>query len=320
MFHKIILILTIICLCVPLIAQDSNDDDIFDVKFEQKSAKKAMLLSTLFPGAGQFYANPKSITTYLFPILEIGLWTGYFYYQNEGKKIEDDYEEYANKEIIGTYAEDVNFIYTDHNGNQIQIDIEAGDPIYRYDRRRQFFVQEDLIENSANSFYDNHFRLDETNTQHFYEDIGKYNKYIFGWADWFDVYATNNDGEWSAPSDDSGPEGTYWIWDSNKWVGNVQQNDNSEYYNSTYDTYGGVYSDMRDIYIGMRQDAEDNYEKADLMTFGIVINHIGSAFDALRVVRKKNMDYLSQHNIDVNVTPMFVENHLVPGLFIQKRF
>ena len=49
------------------------------------------------------------------------------------------------------------------------------------------------------SFYDEHFRLDDTNTQHFYEDIGKYPRYVFGWTDWFQIYSKNNNGEIVSP-------------------------------------------------------------------------------------------------------------------------
>ena len=50
-----------------------------------------------------------------------------------------------------------------------------------YSRDRQHRVEQDLINHptAAHSIYvAGHFRLDDDNTQHFYEDIGKYNKYI----------------------------------------------------------------------------------------------------------------------------------------------
>jgi hypothetical protein len=50
--------------------------DFIKVNYEKKDARLAMLMSMVLPGAGQFYANKSAFTTYLFPILEIGLAAG----------------------------------------------------------------------------------------------------------------------------------------------------------------------------------------------------------------------------------------------------
>lgn len=317
MVKNTIIIILLITFAFPLLAQ-LKDEDIFTTDYQQKSARKAILYSTLFPGAGQLYANPKAITGYIFPVIEIGLWVGYFHFYNEGSKIEKDYEKYANKEVIGTYEEDINIVFS----NGTEINISAGDPMYRYDRNRQYFAQTDLMLNANNPMYDNHFRLDDTDTQHFYEDIGKYNKYIFGWADWFDIYATNTDGDWSVPSSPSG--GTYWMWeeDTNKWIGNNPQNPSSEYYTNPapYIERSGIYSEMRAEYIDMRVEAEDNYSKAKLMILGTALNRVVSAFDALRVTNRKNLEYLAKHDINMKLSPVIVNNQISAGFFIQKRF
>ncbi|MCK4695803.1 MAG: hypothetical protein KAT74_08575, partial [Candidatus Cloacimonetes bacterium] len=147
MFRKFILSIILISICFPLISQEIRND-IITINYDKKSVAKAMLLSSLFPGAGQFYANPKSFTTYVFPVVEIGLWVGYFHYKNKGDNKTDDYEYFANGENIGT----------------------AENPIYRYDRERYDYAVEDFLVSNNNPSYDNHFRLDDTNTQHFYED------------------------------------------------------------------------------------------------------------------------------------------------------
>ena len=209
------LILTIIILnFVVLMFSQANEDELFKTDYEKKSAKKAMILSAIFPGAGEFYADRTAITTYIFPVLEIGLWAGFFYYNAEGKSIEDDYKKYATKEKIGEYENEMHIEVENNTTGEIfyEKDIEPGDPIYRYERWRQYMSQENLKYHSNNTFYDNHFRLDETNTQHFYEDIGKYDKYIFGWADWFDIYA-------NPVSSGSGTYKYYWDWVNNKWEG-----------------------------------------------------------------------------------------------------
>jgi hypothetical protein len=265
--------------------------------------KKAVLLSAVLPGAGQFYVNPKGITTYLFPVLEIGLIAGIIYYNNEGQDVEKQYEKYANQEIIG---------YEVNDG-------ENGDPIYRYNRDYFDLVKNDLIISSDNPFYNNHFNLDNTNSQHFYEDIGKYNKYIFGWADWYDIYALDENGEWA--------EDLNWLWFEeelgNKWAGNDPTNPSSNYYlgNETiYDDYRGKYSEMRAAYIEQRQKAEDYYGKADLLSFGLVFNHILSALDAVRVTKNYNSEYISQNKLKINFGPLFTSTEIYPAVYFSKRF
>lgn len=58
------------------------------------------------------------------------------------------------------------------------------------------------------------FHLYEFGTDYFYEDIGKYNKYIFGWDDWYEKYAEFGI-QWAF--NDSFP---------NEWLGNYPTNPN----------------------------------------------------------------------------------------------
>ena len=197
---NLIIITLILIICSAVIAQEL-ENDIIQINYEKKSPAKAMMLSSLFPGAGQFYANRRSITTYIFPIIEIGLIAGYFINYNDGLDKEADYQDFA-------------------------------DPLYN--RSHQHSAENDIIPNNM-SYYEDHFRLDDDDTQHFYEDIGKYDKYIFGWIDWFDIYARGENGEFTSPS---------WIWDGEgidmKIAGVDTLNSDSEYY--VTNTYGSEYS------------------------------------------------------------------------------
>jgi len=293
---KIFMITLILVICSAAIAQEL-DNDIIQINYEKKSLAKAMMLSSLFPGAGQFYTNRKSITMYIFPLIEIGLIAGYFINYNEGLDKEVAYEDFAIGENIGT----------DEN------------PVYRYNRDHQHYAEYDLIGDPMNNsnFYDDHFRLDDDNTQHFYEDISKYNKYVFGWNDWFDIYATDETGNTVSPE---------WLWEEttegkNMWIGNVVTNQESEYYNSNYADPYTIYSGYRANYIQMRKDAEKSYDKAELYSFGLVANHILAAIDAVRLTRIHNREYLSNTSkIEINFTPIFVNNSFSPALMISKRF
>ena len=331
MIKKIIVTLLLVSMTAIIFAE-STDSDFVKTNYKQKSAAKALMFSAIFPGAGQFYASPKSITAYIFPVLEVGLWAGYFSYKKKGDDIEKDYQYYANGEVIGTYTEDCPF--DDPDGNPYY---SAGDPIHRYERWRQYKAQENLRDNANNPFYDTHFRLDgigedgtitQNNTQHFYEDIGKYNKYLFGWEDWFAIY-----GEYSS---EFNSYNFHWIFENEngtgkaKWVGNnvgdsleVYNPDGYDYYmqdKMKYDANNGVYSTMRAKYVQMRKDAEVDYSKARVFSYGILFNHILSAVDAVRVTKKVNIKYLSKNNIKIKLAPVFTGNEISPALIVSKRF
>jgi hypothetical protein len=308
MFRKFILSVILTSICFPLFAQEIRND-IITVNYDKKSVAKAMLLSSLFPGAGQFYTNPKSFTTYVFPIIEVGLWVGFFYYKNKGDDKTDDYEYFANGENIGTEE----------------------NPEYRYDRDRQYYAQEDLKINAPNAttynFYKDHFRLDgieedgtiwNNNTQHYYEDIGKYNKYIFGWVDWYDIYANSEYGDIVWLWDTTNPEG------KNLWIGNEVTNPGSDYYDGEgglYDTNTGIYSGFREGYIIMRKKAEDFYDSARYCSFALVANHILSAIDAVRLTRRHNLEYISNvTKLQIKFSPVLINNEIAPGLFVSKKF
>ena len=299
---KVIIILLILLISVMVFGEEITND-IFQVEYSQKSAKKAMLFSAIVPGVGQFYANPNTITAYIFPILEFGLWYGYFYYQSEGDDITDQYEEYADQ---------------------------------HYSRENQWNAQRSLIDNplSYNGFYapddydpndpnelgeGGHFRLDHEDTQHFYEDIGKYSKYIFGWEDWSEIYASIDGTFWTSPQ---------WIIENNQyeqgiWVGNEVQYDESDYYLGSdilYKDERGIYSGMRQYYIGMRQEAEDNYDKKRNCTFGLIFNHLLATIDAVRVTRKYNIEHLTSNPVDFKFAPTYADGVVTPRLLLSYHF
>ena len=62
----------------------SNEQEIIKVNFEKKDARLAMLYSAILPGAGQFYAKPSAVITYIFPVLEIAMIGGMIYFDQQG--------------------------------------------------------------------------------------------------------------------------------------------------------------------------------------------------------------------------------------------
>jgi hypothetical protein len=266
----------------------ATDDDIIKVNYQKKSVSTALILSCAVPGLGQFYGNRRSFTTYLFPIIEIGLWAGYINYDNKGSDIESKYRKFA----------DANY----QRAHQTAVAQQLCDVVTPTSPEG-----DDLYDGLGDGQF---FHLDENNSQHYYEDIGKYDKFIFGWNDWYAQYAAN---------------GVSWCWDSgnegyydpdHKWIGN-NPTDGSSTGDDDCDT---PYSALREHYDDMRKDAESNYDKGSYFTFGLVANHILAGIDAVRVTRKYNADYLSQNPIDFHLRTLCRNNRLMPMLMLEHRF
>jgi len=146
---------------------------------------KALLLSAILPGAGEYYAGSK-IKAAVFFAVEIAAWTGVIYYYGKGKDKEDEFMEFAdskfdemsyrNKEYelarnaawgdSGAYAGTLDE-WTDEDWNNK----------IRY-LPREGFTHELPTEDERNRNW--------SDDQQFYEMIGKYiHQFGFGWLDAF---------------------------------------------------------------------------------------------------------------------------------------
>ncbi|NLA45233.1 MAG: hypothetical protein GX869_06265, partial [Candidatus Cloacimonetes bacterium] len=247
-----------------LIFQENKKDseqEIIKVNFEKKDARLAMLYSAVLPGAGQFYAKPSAVITYIFPILEVAMIGGMIYYDKQGDEKTKDYEKYANGEIV-THT---------FNYNVGGVDYSYTYTGTRYRRDYQTQVQNVLKNINAFDIYDEtFFRLDQSDTQHFYEDIGKYNKYIFGWADWYHRFATDpTSGDGTFIMDDPAYEGL-WVFTGSTDPQLIQNR--RWYQNYTVEDFmnGNLShpispkspeaSPWRQEYINMRKDANKQYD------------------------------------------------------------
>ncbi len=276
--------------------EDPLDSEFIKVHYEQKNARLAMLMSALVPGAGQFYADKSALTTYIFPVIEIGMIAGILVFQKKGDDKTKDYERYANQEII---------TYTLGDGTEIQTT--------RYDRDRQRRVESILKDlNTVDIYNTTYFRLEDENTQHFYEDIGKYSQYVFGWADWYYVFATDEHGAdanpiWYPGGHDTDPPDPEWIWRGNYRLWGDPQNIPIE--NNTHAS-----SSMRKKYVQMRNASKDEYFKAHLFTFGLALNHIGSSLDAVRVTRNVNRGAIADSGLKMHYYTDLRDGFVTPSL------
>ena len=304
MKNRILGIIVLIVISSNIFAQEVIND-IIQVNYGKKSARKAMILSGIFPGAGQFYADKSSKTGYIFPVIEIGMWAGYIYFTNAGNNKEEDFKKYADEHYYREYynevRDDLVGVYNDDNDYGA-----ANNPgFYGY-------------------YDDEHdeglFRLDSDKTQHYYEDIGKYEKYIFGWSDWYGIYASDEEGNFVNPD---------WGWENDaethkKWsnmAGPTNPNHPDYLANQTlYDQQGGKYSTLRQGYIDLRNDSKDLHSMARNFNFGVALNHIFAALDAVRVTRSRNLEYISSNRLQIQVVPNWVNDNFAPALLLSKRF
>ncbi len=270
------------------ILEDLDDEiiyktDIIEIQHEQKSAAKAMALSALFPGTGQFYISKKNLTAYIFPIIEISLWYTFFSFDKKGNDVTTDYKKFAND---------------------------------YYSRQRQHEAETHLIDYLAiypgNIYTTEHFRLEDKNTQHFYEDIGKYNKYIFGWEDWYYTYFREPSSnelrvQWIISGENTGnPADVTWIGNKRISDGQVVTTDKG--------------SSHRDEYVKMRQEAEDHYANRRTMNFLILMNHAISMIDANRVTKKYNREYIKTTSLQPQLKTALVNNNITPVLGLNFNF
>ena len=308
--RKYLLLIIILTMGINIVAQPLIDDleldnSVIQVNHQKKSTRLAITMSAILPGAGSMYVNPKRWVGYIFPIIEGALLYGYISYRQDASDQERAYEKYVNSEIITL------------------IDPNSGAVIYegtRYNRDFQNLVQEYVAGVNTADIYDlganGLFRLDETNSQHFYEDVGKYKKYIFGWVDWYEKYAYSGQG-----SLDAGYTAPLINWSSDADDANhtiLNYNITNENYEN--DQYQGLNTPMRAKYIQMRRDAQDKYDSSSYFLYGMLLNRVVSAVDAGLAVKKYNENYISQNNFQFNYAATTKNNRFTPMVFLTQRF
>jgi len=286
-------------------AQNDLRNDIITVNYQKKNAKLAMLYSALLPGLGQFYADKSAFRTYIYPVVELALIGGIVYFDAKGDDKTKAYEKYANGEnITVTYGD---FTYTG--------------PRYRRDFQNN--VQAIVMAHNANDIYDStFFRLDAANSQHFYEDIGKYDKYVFGWADWYYTFAADPSGQFVLDNPDFSDAIVMSSDDyTAQWLGNYKIADIINHNNVNYVSSNSLSSSLlRKEYIKMRRASEDEYRTAHYLSFGLAANHIISAIDALVMTNQVNSKAITQSPFKMNYYTSIRDNHLTPSLGLSYSF
>ncbi|MCH8953952.1 hypothetical protein IIA28_01345 [candidate division KSB1 bacterium] len=120
-----------------------------------KSVPKALLFSAVVPGSGQIYSR-SYLKGLAFLVIEAAALTGHFRFNNEGNRLEDQFEADAN----ALWHENA---YWDWMGEICGC--SDMDSLRSYERAKF-----------------SHFLPEEKN-QPYYENIGKYNQFVIGWQD-----------------------------------------------------------------------------------------------------------------------------------------
>lgn len=158
-------------------------------QFKTKSAKKAFLYSLVVPGAGQYYLGSK-IKPVVYLGLEAAFWIGYFSYHNKGNDQEKAYRAFADQfwypgQYI-TSLEDSFRVFIDSLRNDTITPPAIPDTFEAYVGRQT--TQRDSVLAMENVFgFSHHLQYSDSQINHnqqYYENLGKYDQFKWGWSDY----------------------------------------------------------------------------------------------------------------------------------------
>lgn len=216
------------------------------------SPARAFMYSMLVPGTGELAQG--SASGFAFLAADVAGWAGVIVYNQRGHDGEDRYrrfvdQHYSKAQYDGVVAQ----VYREFNGGDC---LEPG-------ATESVFVCIDLAA---------YFSLDEdTHSGHYYEDVGKLDKYIFGWLDWAD---TTGDGMSDYdPATTPVSFGGTWT-PAGPWPAG----------------FPGFASSLRAEYQDLRRSANRNFSHADKFSWMLVLNRVVSAVHAAWMARQADTD------------------------------
>jgi len=193
---------------------------------KHKSPTKAFVLSLAVPGLGQYYYGSR-IKPVLFLGAEVGTWVLHLKWNGQADDMTDEFQTLADNNWIEQRYSD--FLLGEYG---------IGD------------------DDSLSGFTEIGHHLPDTRVQQYYEMIGKYDQFSWGWVDAFLDHKDSVLYEFDPPRV-TGPSVT-------------------------------PYSALRDRYETMRNDANKRYDRANKMIVVAIVNRLISAFEAYFVTRSLN--------------------------------
>ncbi len=249
---------------------------------------KAILLSAILPGAGQYYGkNP--VMAGVFLALEAGALAGVWIYNSEGMSLEDEYMKLAADNWVygaGAYVgpetdfghQYVNYEYwaATNFGNDNEF---GGDDVFTGDI--QAWMEKSWAQKlsylPSNGF--THELDPNDQDQQYYEMIGKYDQFAPGWPDYIEDDATT--------------------WQTNASI-----------------------TQMRDSYLTKRKDSNDALDMSKNFTMVVLGNHLLSALHAGFNVSRHNKKLAKEQNIQgsFQLEPRQINNQQVAMGVLQIKF
>lgn len=239
---------------------------------------KALLLSAIVPGAGQFYAE-NYIMSGVFLAMEIAAWTGVAMYHGEGMSKEDDYLAYADAHWDygspgsgGEYDDYFNYEYwcastygyDKDNGTEAD-NFDGGDVDWAeltWDEKLYYLPKDGFTHEIDPGDKD----------QQYYEMIGKYGQFATGWDDYTEANYPFD--EWRTSS-------------------NITPN--------------------RDAYLTLRKESNDALDMSKNFTMVVMGNHLLSALHAGFSVTWHNRKLAKEQGVEgaFNLAPKMYNNEMV---------
>jgi len=270
----------------------SKSDDRSSSAMKPKSIRKAFFLSFLLPGLGETYVGSKR--NFLFFGIEAVAWWLYITNTNEGNDIEDDFHRFA--DIHWNYY-DYEEEYQDQDRNYfawLQYHFreanlpEVTDPNDYTTINTQL---EDTVKKSQSSIYGHSVHnLPATKTQQYYEMIGKYPQFIYGWDDIYD------------------PELNPTL---------IEENETIKY----DEALGNIKSPLRMKYEDIRDNSNQKLKAGQRGIHLMLVNRVVSAIDAARLAYKHNKKMDSKLSmIRVQFIQKRIIDHQVPMIMLTKKY
>lgn len=281
-----------------LASQDTMEEE-KPVIEEIKKPGRAFFVSALVPGLGQLYAGART-RGFVFLGIEAAAVTYALVSNSKGNKKENEYIKFADEHWIVEKYNDKR--YDAEEGKVIPPSTASwyGSWSEWYEANALNPLEDELTHHLPEiTGEDGTFREFDKNHD-YYEMIGKYDQFVYGWDDVHDSLA---------PGDDVlAPDHDIVIWGE------------AGLDTAHFDPYiADVRSDHRNKYMDMRHESNKAFKRAKTMVGVILFNHVISAIDAARSARNYNLKH-GEVKTSLRMRLKNYEGAQIPQLVLTHRF
>jgi hypothetical protein len=248
--------------------------------YKPKSPKRAFAQSLLIPGWGQWY-NGSRIKPFVFLGVEAIGWLGVSHFHSQGIKKQDQYQNFADDLTSG-------WNYTSYQQGLLAVYGVSSDTIpYKNPLWGDSCLTHDCGGISPTIVFSHHIPTDANGnpikTQTYYENVGKYDQFAFGWRDF----------------------------------------KNGEPITNPTDTIGVDFkTPNRNSYLHQRADANREFNRASTALILTISNHLISAFEAALGAshRNKSIDQFGTISAHMRLAQSQIDGTLSPKFYLGYRF